>query len=78
MFTSDPGKMGEFVNPLWVKVVGYSVCTLIAVLNVYLLFNTPFIGPWGVGLIAAVMASFSLWVKYGYKEPRQWQHPSSG
>ena len=25
MFTSDPRKMGEFANPLWLKLVGYAV-----------------------------------------------------
>ena len=40
MFTSDRGKMGEFVNPLWVKVVGYSIATAISGLNVYLLVQT--------------------------------------
>jgi manganese transport protein len=40
MFTSDKLKMGEFVNPLWRKVLGYSVAVVIAVLNVWLLAQT--------------------------------------
>ncbi len=40
MFTSDKRKMGEFVNPLWLKIVGYSIATAISGLNVYLLFKT--------------------------------------
>jgi manganese transport protein len=40
MFTSDKLKMGEFVNPLWLKVLAYLVATVIAVLNVWLLFST--------------------------------------
>ncbi|MFA6045470.1 MAG: Nramp family divalent metal transporter, partial [Phycisphaerales bacterium] len=65
MMTSSRKKMGEFVNPLWVKVVGFVVCTLIAGLNVYLLWDT--IGPLWVGLMAAVMIGFAAWVKFGYK-----------
>jgi manganese transport protein len=40
MFTSDKLKMGEFVNPLWRKVLGYSVAVIIAGLNVWLLVQT--------------------------------------
>lgn len=66
MFTSDPKRMGEFVNPLWVKIVGYAVCTLIAALNVYLLFDK--IGPLWLGLIIAVMLGFAVWVTFFYRE----------
>ena len=40
MFTSDKLKMGEFVNPAWLKVLAYIVAVVIAVLNVWLLFQT--------------------------------------
>ena len=40
MFTSDKLKMGEFVNPFWLKSLAYLVATVIAVLNVWLLFST--------------------------------------
>jgi manganese transport protein len=40
MFTSDRLKMGEFVNPAWMKVMAYLVATVIAALNVWLLFST--------------------------------------
>jgi manganese transport protein len=40
MFTSDRLKMGEFVNPAWLKVMAYLVATVIASLNVWLLFST--------------------------------------
>ena len=40
MFTSDPHKMGRFVNPLWVKVLAWTVAVIIAALNVYLLYQT--------------------------------------
>ena len=61
MVTSSAKRMGEFANPLWVKVVGFSVCTFIAGLNVYLLWDT--IGPVWVGLAAALMGGFALWVR---------------
>jgi manganese transport protein len=40
MFTSDRGKMGEFVNPAWVKFLAYTVAFIIAGLNAWLLFQT--------------------------------------
>ena len=40
MFTSDKKKMGEFASPLGIKILGYAVATLIAALNIYLLFQT--------------------------------------
>ena len=39
-FTSDRDKMGEFVNALWAKVVGYGIGIVIAGLNIYLLYQT--------------------------------------
>ncbi|HSS97836.1 MAG TPA: divalent metal cation transporter, partial [Terriglobales bacterium] len=40
MFTSDKIKMGEFVNPLWVKTLSWFVAIFIAVLNAWLLVQT--------------------------------------
>jgi manganese transport protein len=40
MFTSSKLKMGEFVNPAWLKVLAYVVATVIASLNIWLLFQT--------------------------------------
>lgn len=40
MFTSDKLKMGEFVNPAWLKLLAYIVAVVIAILNVWLLFQT--------------------------------------
>ncbi len=40
MFTSDKLKMGEFVNPLWSKILGYTVACVIAALNAWLLWQT--------------------------------------
>ena len=40
MFTSDRAKMGEFVAPLWMKALAWSVAVIIAALNVWLLYQT--------------------------------------
>jgi manganese transport protein len=40
MFTSDKKKMGEFVNPHWVKIGGWGLGIMIALLNAYLLWQT--------------------------------------
>ena len=39
-FTSERAKMGEFVNPLWLKLLAYTVAFIIASLNGWLLFRT--------------------------------------
>lgn len=39
-FTSNPIKMGEFVNRSWLRVIGWSAAILIAVLNIWLLIQT--------------------------------------
>jgi manganese transport protein len=39
-FTSEKGKMGEFVNPAWLKYLAYMVAYFIAALNVWLLVRT--------------------------------------
>ncbi|HEY0263852.1 MAG TPA: Nramp family divalent metal transporter [Granulicella sp.] len=39
-FTSDPARMGEFVNRAWLKYLSYVVAYLIAVLNIWLLVQT--------------------------------------
>jgi manganese transport protein len=36
-FTSDPRKMGEFVNAFWLKSLAWVTAALIAILNVWLL-----------------------------------------
>ena len=38
-FTSDKLKMGELVNPTWLKVLAYAVAFIIASLNIWLLFE---------------------------------------
>jgi manganese transport protein len=39
-FTSDKVKMGQFANPLWLKVLAWTIATIIASLNVWLLYQT--------------------------------------
>jgi len=39
-FTSERAKMGEFVNPRWLKLLAYTVAIVIASLNGWLLFRT--------------------------------------
>jgi manganese transport protein len=39
-FTSERAKMGEFVNPGWLKILAYTVAVVIAALNAWLLFQT--------------------------------------
>src|SRR5262245_56207280 len=38
-FTSDPHKMGPFVNPGWVKALAWTIAVIIAALNVYMLYQ---------------------------------------
>ena len=64
-FTSDPKLMGAFANPLWVKILGYAICTLIASLNVALLFQV--LGAGWMAVLVGIAAAFSLWVRYVYK-----------
>lgn len=66
MFTSDRKRMGEFVNSLPTKVIGYAVCTVIAALNVYLLYET--IGWLWLSVIALAMIAFTVWVTFFYQE----------
>jgi manganese transport protein len=40
MFTSDKAKMGRFASPLWLRSLAWMVSLVIAVLNVWLLYQT--------------------------------------
>lgn len=40
IFTSDRQLMGEFVNPLWLKILAWTVALVIAGLNIWLLLQT--------------------------------------
>jgi manganese transport protein len=66
MFTSDRKLMGEFANSALVKIVGYTVCTLIALLNIYLLYDT--IGGRWLSFLACALICFTVWVTFFYKE----------
>src|ERR1700758_3348318 len=39
-FTGEKAKMGEFANPMWIKILGWTTATIIIVLNVKLLLDT--------------------------------------
>jgi manganese transport protein len=39
-FTSDPRKMGEFTNALWLKILGWTTVAFVIALNTKLLFDT--------------------------------------
>src|SRR2546423_7787731 len=39
-FTDEKAKMGEFVNPRWIQLLGWTTAALIIVLNVKLLLDT--------------------------------------
>jgi len=64
-FTSDRALMGEFANSLGIKVVGYTICTVIASLNLYLLFTV--LGAAWLAVIVAIVAAFALWVRFFYR-----------
>lgn len=77
-FTSDPKRMGIYANKPLVKAVGYIICTIIAGLNVYLLYDTEQVGPVGVAILAVVVLLFSLYAMFIYKEkPKTTESASS-
>ncbi|MEQ1871480.1 MAG: divalent metal cation transporter, partial [Vicinamibacterales bacterium] len=39
-FTGDRHKMGEFVSPMWVRALAWTVAAVIAALNAWLLWQT--------------------------------------
>jgi manganese transport protein len=65
LVTSSRKRMGAYANPLWVKLLGYAICSAIAGLNVYLLWAT--IGPVWVGAMAAALLGFAAWVRFGWR-----------
>ncbi len=40
MFTNDQSKMGEFVNPRWLRLLAWTIAFVIAALNAWLLWQT--------------------------------------
>ncbi len=72
VFTSDPKRMGEFVNPGWLTFLAGAVALLIAGLNIQLLRDT--LGDGIVLVLAAVVVGFAWWVRRrpdGVPSPRQ-------
>jgi manganese transport protein len=55
-FTGEKAKMGQFVNPLWIKILGWTTATIIISLNVKLLVDT-FVPP---PILKAVYGSLGL------------------
>jgi len=53
-FTGDRAKMGEFVNPWWIKVLGWSVTLVIILLNVKLLLDAFLPDHWSQAFLGAV------------------------
>ena len=39
-FTGEKAKMGEFANPAWIKILGWTTAGIIIVLNMKLLLDT--------------------------------------
>lgn len=66
MFTSEKKRMGEHASPLWLTLLAWAVCIVIASLNIKLLFDT--LGALWLGILAAGGAAFALWVRFGYSE----------
>jgi manganese transport protein len=52
-FTGSRAKMGRFVNPLWIKTLGYATAVIIIGLNVKLLFDTFIPESWRVAIYGA-------------------------
>ncbi|MEO8277078.1 MAG: Nramp family divalent metal transporter [Thermoanaerobaculia bacterium] len=63
-FTSSRKLMGEFANTTPVKLLGYLICTLIAALNIALLWQT--IGTRWMALLVGAGLAFTLWVRLIY------------
>ncbi len=67
-FTSDRSKMGDFVNPPWLRLLGYSVCGIIALLNLRLLWEKcplPLLA-----ILILLFGTFSIWVRCFQPAPR--------
>jgi manganese transport protein len=65
IFTSNREMMGEFANSRLVKTVGYAICTLIAALNVYLLYQE--LGAGWMAVIVGAAVAFAIWVRFFYR-----------
>ena len=52
-FTGSRAKMGRFVNPTWIKVLGWTTAAIIIGLNVKLLFDTFIPASWRIAIYGA-------------------------
>ena len=68
MVTSDRRRMGKYANPRWATVLGYGICTLIAALNVFLLYSV--VGALWVSVAVGLVVAFAVYAKYIYKDTR--------
>jgi manganese transport protein len=59
-FTGERTKMGEFVNPIWIKILGWTCASIIILLNFKLLLDT-FLPS---GVIESFRSVFGLFVKF--------------
>jgi manganese transport protein len=75
-FTSDRSKMGEFANPLWVRIAAWLVAVVIVGLNVYLVWNvmSEWLGNAGEGMmwlqvlvipVAVALSALLLYLMFG-------------
>jgi manganese transport protein len=71
-FTSSRKLMGDFANSRLVRLTGYAICTLIAGLNVSLLFQV--LGPRWMALVVGIALAFTFWVRFVYSR----RHPKLG
>lgn len=53
-FTSERAKMGEFVNPRWIKVLGFTTAIIIIVLNLKLIADTFLPDTWLIGIYGSM------------------------
>ncbi|MFA6960209.1 MAG: Nramp family divalent metal transporter [Opitutaceae bacterium] len=53
-FTGDRSKMGDLVNPLWIKLLGWTITIVIIVLNVKLLVDTLLPAEWLQGFYGLI------------------------
>jgi manganese transport protein len=53
-FTCERRKMGEFVNSIWVGLIGWTITLVIIVLNVKLLFDTFAPASWKAALYGLI------------------------
>jgi manganese transport protein len=79
MFTSDRRKMGEFVNPTWLRLLAWTVALAVAGLNLLLLYRD--IGHLWMGLGLAAMLVFAVAVNardLSAWTARRWASPGAG